>query len=140
MRAAGCVSPDETGWRVSAISAWLWVFATSTITVYSIEAGRGFLQAAKVLGETFSGILCRDGWQSYRSFKMALHQTCYNHLLRRCNEILETAQAEAALFPQEIKKILTKALKLRDRSRLGEISARGLAVARGRLEGVWFSY
>ncbi len=131
---AVCVSPDETGWRVSALSAWLWVFATSTITIYSIEVGRGFLEAAKILGESFSGILCRDGWHSYRSFKSARHQTCYNHLLRRCSEMLETAQGKAARFPSEIKTILEKALKLRDRWRLGDISLHGLAVARGRLE------
>ena len=122
VREAACVSPDETGWRVNALSACLWVFATSTITIYSIEVGRGFLEASKILGESFSGILCRDGWHSYRSFESARHQTCYNHLLRRCSEMLATAQEKAARFPSEIKTILEKALKLRDRWRLGEIS------------------
>src|SRR5919106_1472808 len=72
------VVPDETGWRVGAQLQWLWVYATTTTTVYAIQPGRGFEQAATVLGADFSGILVRDGWAPYRQFEQALHQSCLN--------------------------------------------------------------
>jgi transposase len=133
-RRAPWVSPDETGWRVGAVSAWLWVYVTSGVTVYAIEAGRGFKEAAKILGEDFCGILVRDGWIAYGRFLDALHQTCLAHLLRRCHENLETALGGTARFPHAVKRLLKKALKLRDRRDAGEISAHGLAVATGKLK------
>jgi hypothetical protein len=33
------ISPDETGWRVGALPAWLWAFAATSITVYAIGQG-----------------------------------------------------------------------------------------------------
>ena len=106
---------------------------TDLVTVYAVEPGRGFGQAAKVLGEDFGGTLVRDGWAPYRGFQLATHQSCLNHLLNRCNEILETAQRGAARFPHAVKRLLKKALSLRDRRDEGKISPHGLAVATGRL-------
>jgi transposase len=84
IRCAPVVSPDETGWKVAGALQWLWVFVTEAITVYSIQPGRGFEEAARILGEDFAGLLVRDGWGPYRSFEHARHQTCLGHLLRRC--------------------------------------------------------
>ena len=81
------VTPDETGWRVGAVRHWLWAFATPTTTVYAIRPGRGFDDAATVLGTDFSGVLVRDGWAPYRRFTEALHQTCLAHLLRRTRHL-----------------------------------------------------
>jgi transposase len=133
VRNAACVTPDETGWRVGGVPAWLWVYVTTQVTVYVVEPGRGFDQAAKVLGEDFSGSLVRDGWAPYRKFQLATHQSCLNHLLTRCDEILETAQRGAARFPHAVKRRLNQALSLRDRWDEGKISPHGLAVATGRL-------
>ena len=36
----------------------------------------------------YPGVLQRDGWQSYRQFTHAAHQTCLAHLLRRCRVLL----------------------------------------------------
>ncbi len=55
------VTPDETGWRVNTEPCWLWAYATPETTVYSIRAGRGFADAAAVLGADFAGVLVRDG-------------------------------------------------------------------------------
>lgn len=48
-------------------------------TVYAIQPGRGFREAASVLGNDFEGILVRDGWAPYRRFDQAIHQTCLAH-------------------------------------------------------------
>ena len=87
VRQSPVVTPDETGWRVNAILHWLWAFATPETTVYAICDGRGFADAAAVLGPDFAGVLVRDGWVAYRGFKKAPHQTCLSHLLRRCKDL-----------------------------------------------------
>ena len=72
------VTPDETGWRVGTLPHWLWTFVTPETTVYAICPGRGFADAATVLGSDYAGVLVRDGWQVYRRYK-GLHQSCVNH-------------------------------------------------------------
>ncbi len=131
---APVVTADETGWKVGGRLQWLWVFTTACVTIYAIQPGRGFDEAAQVLGEDFTGTLVRDGWGPYRRFQHAIHQTCLGHLLRRCHENLETAVGGTARVPHAVKALLQDALVLRDRHARGEISPHGLAVARGRLE------
>lgn len=133
-RDAPVVSPDETGWKVGGLLYWLWAFATPTVAVYAILQGRGFDQAATVLGEDFDGDLARDGWAPYRRFVRAGHQSCLAHLLRRCHENLQTALRGTARIPHAVKDILQTALALRDRRDLGLISPHGLCVARGLIE------
>jgi transposase len=125
---------DETGWRVAAHLEWLWVCVNADVTVYAILPGRGFAQAASIIGEDYSGFLGHDGWQPYYRFADAFHQTCLSHLIRRCRDMLETASAAAARFPQAVLESLLEGLKLRDRYQRQEISWHGLNVATGRLE------
>jgi hypothetical protein len=68
VRTSSVVVPDETGWKVRGLLHWLRVFATATTTVYRIRRGRGFRDAASVLGTDFAGGLGRDGWAPYRQF------------------------------------------------------------------------
>jgi transposase len=122
------VAVDETGWRVAGQLWWLWVFVTPQITVYRIMQGRGFEQACQVLPSDFSGTLLRDGWAPYRHFQCATHQTCIGgHLIRRCQEILQTAKQGAARFPHAVLRILQRSLHLRDRWREHPPSPRGRA-------------
>ena len=125
---------DETGWRVAAHLEWLWVCVSAEVTLYAILPGRGFAQAASMLGEDYAGFLGHDGWQPYYRFEQAFHQTCLSHLIRRCKDMIETASATAARFPQAVMRALYEGLALRDRYIRQEISTHGLAVATGRLE------
>jgi transposase len=134
VRASPAVTPDETGWKVGGRLWWLWAFATPGLTVYAIQPGRGFEQAATVLGENYAGTMTRDGWIVYLRFVRAVHQTCLTHLIRRSGEMMEVATPTAARFPRTVKDILQAALKLRDRRDAGQIGEPGLAVLRGRLE------
>ena len=77
VRNAPVVTPDETGWRVGGSRHWLWAFVTPDTTVYAICPGRGFDDAATVLGTDYAGVLVRDGWAPYRCYD-GLHQTCLN--------------------------------------------------------------
>jgi transposase len=131
VRGSPVVSPDETSWKVAGELWWLWAFATATTVVYAIQAGRGFPEAASVLGTEFDWHLGRDGWAPYRQFDHAIHQTCVAHLLRRCREIVEAHPR--ARWPPQVHAVLQEALDVRDRFRAGETSAHGTAVARGHL-------
>lgn len=125
---------DETGWRVAAHLEWLWVVVSEQVTVYDILPGRGFEQAASLLGEDWEGILHHDGWAPYYKFLHALHQSCLAHILRRCHDMLKVVSGRAVCFPRKIIELFQKALLLRDRFCDGEISLHGLSIARGRLE------
>lgn len=131
VRTSPVVVPDETGWKLRGLLHWLWVFATATTTVYRICRGRGFADAASVLGEDFAGGLGRDGWAPYRQFADAFHQTCLGHLLRRCRLVLR--DHPRARFPARLARILQHALDVRDRRAVGTMSAHGVDVARGHL-------
>jgi transposase len=129
VRGSPVVTADETSWRVAADLQWLWAFVTPETTVYAIQPGRGLAQAAHIIGVDYPGVLQRDGWQSYRQFTHAAHQTCLAHLLRRCRVLLLEYPGQP--FVTAVKTLLQAALATRDRYRGGVVSTHGLAVARG---------
>lgn len=131
VRTSPMVVMDETGWRVHAELQWLWAAVTPTTTVYAIFPGRGFDEAACLLGPAFAGVLVRDGWAPYRQFTDAAHQTCVTHLTRRARELRR--DYPRAVLPGQILEVFHDALNVRDRSAAGTISERGVAIARGRL-------
>ena len=104
---------------------------TPETTVYAICPGRGFDDATTVLGADFAGVLVRDGWVSYRCYRAALHQSCLNHLLRRCKELQE--DHPDSLWAGQVQAVLQTGLAVRDRCNDGELSEHGLASVRGRL-------
>ena len=125
---------DETGWRVEAQLRWLWVAVSEQVTYCDILPGRGFEQAASLLGENYDGWLTHDGWAVYYKFLRAGHQSCIAHLLRRCRDMAAVASASASRFPLQVKALLEKGLALRDRFNQGKLSQHGLWTATGRLE------
>jgi transposase len=129
VRGSPVVTVDETSWRVDADLQWLWAYVTAETTVYAIQPGRGLAQAAHVIGLDYPGVLQRDGWQSYRCFTAALHQTCLAHLLRRCRTLLLDYPGQP--FVAAVKAILQAALATREAYRRRAMSPHGLAVARG---------
>ena len=103
--------------------------------MYQIEPGRGYAEAAKLLGEDFDGVLCVDGWAPYRGFEHAQIQTCLAHLLRRSKELREAPPTAAcAAYFEKTAAVLQEALSLRNRRNAGTISGRGLRIAKGKLE------
>jgi transposase len=145
VRQADVAWMDETGWRVAATLEWLWGVVTETVTVYDILPGRGFERASSILGADWEGWLHHDGWKVYYQFLKAFHQSCLNHLLTRCRDLIEKVSPSAARFPFQVTTLLRKALDLRDRFARHEISAQGLAVSTGRIESamdelIWKAY
>jgi transposase len=124
---------DETGWRVGGHPGWLHTVVGADATVYVVDPTRSGAVAERILGIDYAGVMIHDGWSVYDNFTEARHQQCLGHLLRRCHDLLETATRGAVVFPRRVKDLLHSALDLRDRHALGEVSAHGLAVTRGRL-------
>lgn len=125
--AAPWIVPDETGWRVGGRSAWLHAFVTPDVVAFLVARERGYLASSRVISPDYAGTLVHDGFKSYERFFWAQHQTCNNHLLRRCHDLLEVARGGAVLFPRKVKAILQEGLELRDRRDAGEISVRTAA-------------
>lgn len=49
VRGSPVVTPNETGWKVNAQLQWLWAAVTPDTTVYAIQPGRGFAEAARCM-------------------------------------------------------------------------------------------
>ena len=78
---------DETGWSEGrangrAKRAWLWVAATTLVSVFIVSTSRGSEVAKRLLGEDFTGILCTDRWSAYNWYDVVLRQLCWSHLTR----------------------------------------------------------
>lgn len=125
---------DETGWKVGGRLQWLHVAVSAQVTVYAILPGRGYEQAVMILGAEYDGFLIHDGWAPYYRFRLAFHQSCLAHLLKRCREMVQIVSPVAAVFPRAVGHLLQTSLELRDRSAQGAIRERGLAIATGKLE------
>ena len=51
---------------------------------YLISRRRGVEASALLLGPDYEGNMTHDGYASYEQFILALHQSCLDHLMRRC--------------------------------------------------------
>lgn len=125
---------DETGWKVDAQLRWLWVAVSEQVTLCDVLPGRGFNEAASLLGAEYDGWVIHDGWAVYYKFLKAGHQSCLSHLIRRCRDLAAVASPSAARFPLRVQALLEDGLALRDRYQHHEISLHGLWTATGRLE------
>jgi transposase len=115
LAAAGQVTMDETGWKISGRSAWLWAATSTDVTLFMVADGRGFDQACRLLIGDYHGVLVRDGWGPYRGYTNAIHPTCAAQLLRRCHDmVLLDVPSWARSTPRRVAGLLTKALDARD--------------------------
>jgi transposase len=80
VRAAVLAHADETTWKEAGQLLWLWVIATTTVSLYLIGYRTAEL-ITTVLGEAFAGWLMSDGYRVYRQFHQRLR--CWAHLQRK---------------------------------------------------------
>jgi len=115
LRACAVAHSDETGWRIGTLSAWLWVFTSQEITVYTIRRSRGHEVVVDILGETFAGVLVSDCFRAYDAKELNdwLKQKCIGHLLRNLGEIEASKAGRAVCFAREVTDLLREALALK---------------------------
>lgn len=110
---------DETGWKRD----WLWIFTNDQIAFFHIDEHRSSAVVKAHLGEFYNGVLITDFYSAYRdSIEAFAKQKCCTHLLRDIRELLEKgvpenpnlsacdAQADAAVFLQDLKKLIKDAI------------------------------
>ena len=89
---------DETSWPQGAELLWLWVFTSTTVTLFAVaKRGREILDR---LLPGFGGWLMTDGWQAYRHFPQRLR--CWAHLTRKAQGLIDSFDAEAQAFGRQV--------------------------------------
>lgn len=124
LRRCGVVHADETGWRIQRLNAWLWVFTSQTITIYTIRTSRGHEVAEDILGKGFDGFLIVDGLATYDVLDVAKGR-CNGHLLRRCKNLLDTVPTPEQRYLDQLIALLREAIDLARRR--DQLTATGYA-------------
>jgi transposase len=117
LRRSNVVHADETGWRISSVNAWLWVFTNSETTVYAIRTGkgaRGHAVPEDILGPNFDGVLVVDGFSCYSVLEYKMSQ-CNAHLLRRAKKERDTAPSTEQAHLDRLIKLIQDAMALAER-------------------------
>lgn len=130
IKAAPCLTPDETGWRVAGRPAWLHAWVAARATAYAIDPHRKADVLERRIGIAWSGKMVHDGFASYDRFRAATHQQCLGHVLRRVRELEAKATRGAVHYPRKLIALFTEAIPLRNRYKKGEVSAEQLRQAR----------
>ncbi|MDD3582265.1 MAG: transposase [Desulfobacca sp.] len=79
---SGGLHADETGWRVSGQTVWLWCFTSPAATYYMIDGSRGSPVRSKFFTAALDGILITDFWSADNAVVWTGRQTCLPHLRR----------------------------------------------------------
>jgi hypothetical protein len=90
LRQSSVVWLDDTGWRVGGRPQNLRLLLSEQVTVYVMEAHRGYAEEAAILGEDYDGFPVHDGARCFYGFEQAFHQSCLEHLVRRCREMIRS--------------------------------------------------
>lgn len=117
LRRADVVHADETGWRIGAVNAWLWVFSNAQVTVYAIRTGkgaRGHTVPEAILGPDFDGYLIVDGFVAYTVLDYKKGQ-CNGHLLRRAKELQDTVSQREGHYLDQLISTIQEAIDLAQR-------------------------
>jgi transposase len=113
VKARGVLHADETGWRVSGKTHWLWCFTTRRATYYMIDRSRGSPALSKFFTAAFDGILVTDFWAAYSAVECTLRQACLPHLFRELDKTDERdSSAPWARFSKKLKRLLHDAIRL----------------------------
>lgn len=102
LQASELLHADETAWPQREHSRWLWVFLTTTTTLYVI-AGRGKATVTRVLAG-FCGVLMSDGWLSYRDYPRRLR--CWAHRWRKAQGLVECCDPQGSAFGRLVRTTL----------------------------------
>ncbi len=108
---------DETGWRVSGRTHWLWCFTNDRNCYYMIDRSRGSPALQQFFTEEFDGVLITDFWSPYESVCAEDRQYCLVHLLRELEKVDDHNDSpEWQTFAKKLRRLLRDGIRLRKRS------------------------
>jgi hypothetical protein len=127
---------DETGWKLSGETRWLWKFTDQNVSINQILKGRGQKDLEEVLGKRFDGILVSDFLSAYNKIETKAKQRCLVHLLRELKKIRERIpdDKQAMRFAEKLQDIIRQAVALAFDYKSGKISRKVLKKGRKKLE------
>jgi transposase len=115
-RGSAHLHADETGWRVSGQTHWLWCFTNHHSCYYMIDRCRGSPALQKFFGEAFAGVLIHDFWSAYGSIDVGDRQYCLVHLLRELEQVDQhNGSPEWKAFAQTLRRLIRDGIRLRKR-------------------------
>jgi transposase len=119
---------DETGWRESGNSRWLWSFSNHRLSYYHIDPSRGQKVVEEVLGQSYGGVLVSDFYGAYHRLK-SVKQKCWTHLLREVREIREEdpKNLEIRNFMKQMKRFFRRGVTLQEKYQEGQAIEKRLA-------------
>lgn len=106
LRKSPVAHADETGWRMVGDTAWLWVAATETVSVFRIDPSRGH-EAFMALLQGFEGILVSDRWSAYQKVPIKLRQICWAHLKRDFQKLIDRKAGAEGLGDWALRELKT---------------------------------
>ena len=106
---------DETSWRESGNTLWMWAFVTKGVTLYKIAKSRGHEVPLEVLGEIPNGIDVHDRFRAYDKLQGKTgnrpQQFCWFHILGDSKELAEIYGEEGKFIHKGLKAVFDEANK-----------------------------
>ena len=107
------LNADETGWRISGITHWLWCFASDKWCYFVIDKSRGSPVIKRVLGKLFEGVLICDFWGAYNKISTLATQRCFYHLLTELEKVDKSNKSVAwKSFRKKLGRLLMDAVRI----------------------------
>jgi transposase len=113
IRDAAVLHADETGWRISGVTHWLWCFVTDKWCYFMIDKSRGSPVVKRAIGNFFKGVLICDFWGAYNKICTLATQRCFFHLLTELEKVDKSNKsADWKAFRKKLSRLLMDAVRL----------------------------
>lgn len=110
---AAVLNADETGWRISGITHWLWCFVTDKWCYFVIDKSRGSPVIKRTIGKFFEGVLICDFWGAYNKICTLATQRCFYHLLTELEKVDKSNKSsDWKTFRKKLARLLMDAVRL----------------------------
>lgn len=113
IRKAKAIYVDETEIKVDGKTYHLWTFVSDTEVVFVIRKSRGKDVLEEILGPSYKGVICCDGWTAYSNYSTNL-QRCWAHLLREAKHFAEQHESFQGFY-DSLKSIFSKIKGMREK-------------------------
>ncbi len=114
-RQAAVKHADETSWRTNGKNGYVWLFATSSLSIFQFGKSRSAAVPKAIFGtEKLPGVLVVDRYHAYNKAPCEI-QYCYAHLLREVSDLEKDfpLDPEVRTFVATTAPLLSLALGLR---------------------------
>jgi transposase len=96
---AGVKNVDETSWKQSGKTRWLWVATTPLLALFAV-GNRGANGLRTLLGGKLLGVLVSDRWGAYNARPKRFRQICWSHLIRDFQKLTDRGSPEKLIGEQ----------------------------------------